>query len=176
MLAHRRAYGTPKITVYGAPRCSDYRQSKQFLGEQPVRHNWVDIGEDEEGRKRVQDLNDGKQIILTIIFEDGSILVEPSNAELVAKWGISPKSKREYYDLVIVGSGFAGLTTALYAARQRIETGHREGPHTGQAGTTERIDNYPGFVEGISGNELADQKKADAVRFDVEILPAQAVT
>ena len=54
-------------------------------GEQPVRHNWVDIGEDEEGRKRVQDLNDGKQTIPTIIFEDGSILVEPSNAELVAK-------------------------------------------------------------------------------------------
>ncbi|MCD5404200.1 MAG: FAD-dependent oxidoreductase [Dehalococcoidia bacterium] len=122
MLAHRRTYGTPKITVYGAPRCSDYRQSKQFLGEQPVRHNWVDIGEDEEGRKRVQDLNDGKQIIPTIIFEDSSILVEPSSPELVAKWGISPKSKREYYDLVIVGSGFAGLTTALYAARQRIET------------------------------------------------------
>lgn len=122
MLAHRRAYGTPKITVYGAPRCSDYRQSKQFLGEQPVRHNWVDIGEDEEGRKRVQDLNDGRQIIQTIIFEDSSILVEPSSPELVDKWGISPKSKREYYDLVIVGSGFAGLTTALYAARQRIET------------------------------------------------------
>ena len=54
--------------------------------------------------------------------------------------------------------------------------GHREGPHTGQAGTTERIDNYPGFVEGIGGNELADQMNADAVRFDVEILPAKAVT
>ena len=54
--------------------------------------------------------------------------------------------------------------------------GHRGGPHTGQAGTTERIDNYPGFVEGIGGNELADQMKADAVRFDVEILPAKAVT
>jgi len=122
MLAHRRIYGTPKITVSGAPGCSDCRQSKQFLGELPVRYNWVDIGEDEEDRKGVQDLDDGKQIIPTIIFEDGSILVEPSNAELVAKWGIRPKSKREYYDSVIVGSGSAGLTTALYAARQGIET------------------------------------------------------
>jgi len=85
MLAHRRTDGTPKIIDYIGPRCSDYRQSKQFLGEQPVRHNWVDIGEDEEGRKRVQDLNDGKQTIPTIIFEDGSVLVELSNAELVAK-------------------------------------------------------------------------------------------
>ena len=78
--------------------------------------------------------------------------------------------------MVIVGSGFVGLTTAPYAARRGIDFGHREGRHTGQAGTTERIDNYPGFVEGIGGNELADQKKANAVRFDVEILPAQAVT
>ena len=69
----------------------------------------MDIDEDEEGRNRVQALNDGKQIIPTIIFDDGSILVEPSNAELAARLGISPKAKREYYDLVIVGSGPAGL-------------------------------------------------------------------
>ena len=95
---------------------------KQFLGEQSVRYNWVDIDEDEEGRKRVQELSDGKQIIPTIMFEDGSIFVEPSNAELAAKLGISPKAKREYYDLVIVGSGSIGLTTALHAAREGIET------------------------------------------------------
>ena len=166
-----------KITVYGAPWCPDCRQSKQFLGEQRVRYNWVDIDEDEEGRKRVQELNDGKQIIPTIIFEDGLILVEPSNAELAAKLGISPKAKREYYDLVIVGSGPAGLTTALYAAREGIETLVIEkGGIGGQAGTTERIDNYPGFVEGIGGGELAEQMQAHAERFGVEILPAQTVT
>ena len=106
----------PKITVYGTFWRSDCRQSRQFLGEQRVRYNRVAIDENEEGRKRIHELNDDKQIIPTIIFEDGSILVEPSNAELVAKWGISPKSKREYYDLVIVVSGPAGLTTALYVA------------------------------------------------------------
>ena len=167
----------PKITVYGAPWCPDCKQSKQFLGEQRVRFNWVDIDEDEDGRKRVQELNDGKQIIPTIVFEDGSILVEPSNAELAAKLGINPKAKREYYDLVIVGSGPAGLTTAMYAAREGIETLVIEkGGIGGQAGTTERIDNYPGFVEGIGGSQLADQMRAHAERFDVEILPAQTVT
>jgi len=167
----------PNITVYGAPWCPDCRQSKQFLGEQRVRFNWVDIDEDEEGRKHVQELNGGKQIIPTIIFEDGSMLVEPSNAELASKLGISPKAKREYYDLVIVGSGPAGLTTALYAAREGIETLVIEkGGIGGQAGTTERIDNYPGFVEGIGGGQLADQMRAHAERFDVEILPAQTVT
>ncbi len=167
----------PKITVYGAPWCPDCKQSKQFLGEQRIRFNWVDIDEDEAGRRRVQELNDGKQIIPTIIFEDGSILVEPSNAELAAKLGISPKAKREFYDLLVVGSGPAGLTTALYAAREGIETLIIEkGGIGGQAGVTERIDNYPGFAEGIGGGELADQMRVHAERFGVEILPAQTVT
>ena len=167
----------PKVTVYGAPWCPDCKQSKQFLGEQRIRYNWVDIDEDEEGRRRGQELNDGKQIIPTIMFEDGSILVEPSNADLAAKLGISPKAKREFYDLVIVGGGPAGLTTALYAAREGIETLIIEKAGIGgQAGVTERIDNYPGFAEGIGGGELADQMRVHAERFDVEILPAQTVT
>jgi thioredoxin reductase (NADPH) len=80
----------PKVTVYGAPWCPDCRQSKQFLGEQRVMYNWVDIDQDEKGREYVHQVNDGKQIIPTIVFEDGSILVEPTNAELASKLSISP--------------------------------------------------------------------------------------
>ncbi|MDP6402910.1 MAG: glutaredoxin domain-containing protein, partial [SAR202 cluster bacterium] len=83
------------IIVYGAPWCPDCKRSKQFLGEQRVPYNWVDIDLDEEGRRYVQRVNNGKQIIPTIVFEDGSVLVEPSNSELAAKLGINPKAKRE---------------------------------------------------------------------------------
>ena len=95
----------PRITVYGAPWCPDCKRAKQFLGEQRVPYNWVDIDKDEVGRQYVQTANDGKQIIPTIEFEDGSILVEPTNAELAAKLGISPKARREFYDLIVVGGG-----------------------------------------------------------------------
>ena len=165
------------ITVYGAPWCPDCRRSKQFLGEQRIPYIWVDIDEDEEGRDRVQAVNDGKQIIPTIVFQDGSILVEPSNADLAAKLGISPKAKREFYDLIVIGGGPAGLSAALYAAREGIETLIIERSGVGgQAGTTERIDNYPGFAQGIGGAELADAMREHAERFEVEILPAQTVT
>ncbi len=165
------------ITVYGAPWCPDCKRSKQFLGEQRVPCKWVDIDQDEESRLYVQEVNNGRQIIPTIVFEDGSVLVEPSNAELAAKMGISPKAKREFYDLAIIGGGPAGLTAALYAAREGIDTLIIERSGVGgQAGTTEMIENYPGFTHGIKGAELADEMRAQAERFGVEILPAQAVT
>jgi len=165
------------VTVYGAPWCPDCKQAKQFLGEQRIHYDWIDIDQDEEARQRVQELNDGKQIIPTIVFQDGSILVEPSNAELAAKLGISPKAKREYYDLIIVGGGPAGLTAALYASREGIDTLIIERSALGgQAGITERIDNYPGFPQGIEGGKLADEMGAHCERFGTETLIAQAVT
>lgn len=164
------------ITVYGAPWCPDCTRAKQFLGEQRVRYDWIDIDQNEDARAYVQEVNDGKQIIPTIIFEDGSLLVEPSNSELAAKLGIQPKACRDFYDLIIIGGGPAGLSTALYAAREGIDTLVIESSAIGgQAGVTERIDNYLGFPEGVEGARLADDMRAHAERFGAEMLPAQTV-
>ena len=166
-----------KITVYGAPWCPDCRMSKQFLGEQRIAYDWMDIDQDQEGRAYVQQVNDGKQIIPTVVCQDGSVLVEPTNAQLAAKLGISPKAKREFYDLIIVGGGPAGLTASIYAAREGIETLIIEHSGVGgQAGVTERIENYPGFAEGVGGAQLADAMRAQAEGFGVEVLRAQSVT
>ncbi len=164
-----------ELTVYGASWCTDCRRAKKFLGEQRVHYHWVDIEQDPDGQALVEKLNDGKRIIPTILFTDGSILVEPSNAELAAKLGLQTRAKMNYYDLIIIGSGPAGLTTALYAAREGIETLVIEQSGLGgQAGVTERLDNFPGFPEGIGGAEFADRLAQQARRFGVEMLQAQS--
>jgi len=57
----------------------------------------VDV--DPEGMRLMEKVNNGKQIIRTIVFGDGSVLVEPTNAELAAKLGLQIKASREFYDL-----------------------------------------------------------------------------
>jgi thioredoxin reductase (NADPH) len=165
------------ITVYGATWCPDCKRAKQFLGEQRVHYNWVDIEQQPEHVAFVERINHGKRIIPTIVFDDESILVEPSNAELAAKLGLQTRARMSYYDLIVVGGGPTGLTTALYGAREGLDVLVIERSALGgQAGVTERLDNFPGFPEGVSGAEFADRLTQQAARFGVEMLKAQEVT
>lgn len=164
------------ITMYGTSWCGDCKRAKQFFGEHRVQYAFVDIDGDDEGMAIVERVNDGKHIIPVIIFDDGSSLVEPSNAELAKKLGLKTKDAHPFHDLTVIGSGPAGLTAALYAAREGIETLVIERAGIGgQAGVTERLDNFPGFPEGITGSEFADRLRRQAERFGVEILQAQEV-
>lgn len=164
------------ILVYGAYWCPDCRRAKKFLGEQRVPYSWIDIEKDDNARHYVEQINHGKRIIPTIVFPDGSILVEPNNAEIAQKLGVETKAMRPFYDLIIIGAGVTGLTAALYAAREGIETLIIEKSGVGgQAGITERVDNYPGFPEGISGGELVERIRQQVARYNVEILQAQQV-
>jgi thioredoxin reductase (NADPH) len=165
------------IKVYGTNWCSDCKRSKKFLGEQRVRYEFIDIEEDTEGQAYVQKVQNGGLTIPTIVFDDGSILIEPSNAEVAAKLGLETRAKCEFYDLIIVGGGPTALTTAIYAARDGndVLVIERSGLG-GQAGITERLDNYPGFPEGVTGAEFAERVIQQARRYGVELLSAQNVT
>ena len=166
-----------RITVYGAPWCPDCRRSKAFFTEQRIPFAWVDIDEDAEGLRFVEELQHGGRTIPTIVFPDGSHLLEPTNAELAAKLGLQIRAGRTMYDVVILGGGPAGLSASIYAAREGLSVLVLErGALGGQAGATELIDNYPGFPEGIRGAELASRLVQHARRYEVETVSAADVT
>src|SRR5512138_1494191 len=163
----------PKVTVYGAYWCPDCRRSKKFLGEQFIPYRWVDIEQDLAGEAYVLERNSGRRIIPMIVFQDESFLVEPTNAELAKKLGLNTEAKKTYYDLIIIGGGPAGLTASIYAAREGADVLLIERSGLGgQAGVTVGLDNFPGFPEGISGQEFADRVAQQAYRFGVEVLQA----
>ena len=164
------------IQVYGASWCPDCRRAKRFLGDQRISFEWHDIEVDPDGVRTVQERNNGNNVIPTIIFPDGSHLAEPSNEELAEKIGLERMAMMHVYDLIIVGGGPAGLTTSIYAARENLQTLVIDSKGLGgQAGVTERLDNYPGFPEGIGGAELADRIVLQAQRYGVEMLQAVSV-
>ncbi|RJP92490.1 MAG: FAD-binding protein [Desulfobacteraceae bacterium] len=164
------------IIVYGAYWCPDCRQSKLFLGEHQIPYQWVDIEEDPKAEQFVIEKNNGKRIIPTIIFPDGTVLVEPTNAELAEKLNLKTTARHSHYDLIIIGGGPAGLTAAIYTAREAIDTlVIEQAAFGGQAAGTEKLDNMPGFPEGISGIEFSERLRQQAERFGVELLQTQSV-
>jgi thioredoxin reductase (NADPH) len=164
------------ISVYGTAWCPDCRRAKQFFGEHRIQYNWVDIEQDPRAMAEVERLNAGRRIVPTILFPDGTKLVEPSNDELARKLGLQSLARQCLYDVIIIGAGPAGLTTAIYTAREGLQTLIVEkGAAGGQVGNTQMLDNYPGFDEGIPGAEFAQRLMNQATRFGVEILQTTAV-
>jgi thioredoxin reductase (NADPH) len=168
---------TPEIiTLYGTGWCPDCKRSKQFFGEQRVPYHYVDIDNNPDATTFVEEVNKGLRSIPTIVFPDGSVLVEPSNAQLAEKLRLQTRAKRAFYDAIIIGGGPTGLTAATYLAREGAETLVIEKAGLGgQAGITQTLDNFPGFDEGISGADFAARLTRQAQRFGAEILQAQDV-
>ena len=166
-----------RIRMFGAPWCPDCKRAKQFFGEQRIPYDWIDVDENPDGMRYIEEINNGKHTIPTIVFPDGSILVEPSDAELAEKLGIQTRAQGSYYELIIVGSGPAGLTAAIYATREGVKTLVIERSGVGgQAAITQEIENYPGFPGSISGGDLAGRLREQAERFGVEMSPARRTT
>lgn len=164
------------IMVYGATWCPDCKRAKQFLGEQRIQYHNVDIDEDPKSIDFVEKVNSGKRTIPTIVFPDGYILVEPTNAQLAQKLGLKTEAQRSYYDTIVIGGGPAGLTAAIYLAREGLDVLVIEKAGLGgQAGITQTIDNFPGFDKGIRGGDFAERLARQARKFGVEILQAQEV-
>lgn len=166
-----------EIVVYSTVWCPDCKRAKKFFSDHRIQYQNIDIEKDAEAMAFVEKVNNGNRTIPTIIFPDGSKLVEPSNAELAEKLGIKTKADHESYDVIIVGAGPTGLTASIYLAREGYHVLVIEkGSIGGQIGTTQMLDNFPGFDDGIGGEELAERLGRQAQRFEVEVLEAQEVS
>lgn len=78
----------PEIIVYGTTWCGDCFRTRIFLDKNAIRYRWINIDSDKDAEQRVLMINHGMRSVPTIIFDDGSVLVEPSNFALAQKLGI----------------------------------------------------------------------------------------
>ena len=112
-----------------------------------------------------------------VVTEHGDPLVEPTDAELADTLGLTTTPSQEFYDLIVIGGGPAGLAAAVYGASEGLRTVLIERTATGgQAGQSSRIENYLGFPDGVSGGQLADRARRQAEKFGAELITARTAT
>jgi len=133
--------------------------------------------ESEDGRRLLDEAGLERDAVPMVLGHDGHVMVDPSMAELATAFGVSIKNEVESCDLAIVGAGPAGLTAAVYAASEGVETVVLEQSVSGgQAGTSPLIRNYPGFPHGVEGGLLMERTCEQAWLMGAKIVFAQQVT
>ncbi len=150
---------------------------KDFLTGNLIPYKWLDV---ELNKEMSEFLNTNKiepNELPAVLFEDGTILKSPSEIEIARKIGLNSAASEEFYDVVIIGAGPAGLAAAVYGGTEGLKTLmiEKKAPG-GQAGTSSRIENYLGFPSGLSGADLTRRALTQASRFGVELLsPCQVI-
>jgi thioredoxin reductase (NADPH) len=165
------------LRVIGHRWSREAHAAKDFLARNLVPYQWLDVEKDDEARKLLELAGVDASKLPVVLFGDGSALVRPSNADLAERVGLRTKAQLEFYDLLVVGGGPAGLAAAVYGASEGLRTLLVEQVAPGgQAGMSSRIENYLGFPKGLSGSDLAHRALIQATRFGAEILtPQEAV-
>jgi thioredoxin reductase (NADPH) len=148
---------------------------RSFLSCNHVPYRWIDVAGNDEAVKLLEEKRLDPEKLPVVLFSDGSALVDPEPETLATKVGLSVKATQEFYDLIIVGAGPAGLAAAVYGASEGLRTLVVE-PQApgGQAGTTSRIENYLGFPAGITGADMGRRAHIQATRFGAEFVTQRA--
>jgi thioredoxin reductase (NADPH) len=170
---HRPVPSTKVVGHRWSARSSEVRE---FLARNQVPYRWYSSDEPEGQRLLKAAGQDGRRLPL-VVTPDGGALVEPDPPELAAHVGLATTPTAEFYDLIVIGGGPAGLGAAVYGASEGLRTVLVERSATGgQAGQSSRIENYLGFPDGVSGAQLTDRARRQAAKFGAEILTAREVT
>jgi thioredoxin reductase (NADPH) len=165
------------VRVIGHRWSAEGHRVRDFLARNLIPYRWLDIEADPEAAELRTLAGAAEQPLPIVVLGDGTALSQPSIAELAEKVGLHTRAVSGTYDLIVVGTGPAGLASAVYGASEGLKVLliEREAPG-GQAGTSSSIENYLGFPVGLSGADLARRAVAQARRFGAEILsPMEAV-
>ncbi len=150
-------------------------QVRDFLSRNRVPYVWLDPEQNAEGVDLLTRFKLDDHKLPVVLFGDGSYLVQPGQMELANKIGLRTQATREFYDLVIIGAGPAGLAAAVYGASEGLRTLVIDnGTPGGQAGSSSRIENYLGFPDGVSGQLLAERALIQATRLGAELMTHKA--
>ncbi|HYO82144.1 MAG TPA: FAD-dependent oxidoreductase, partial [Bryobacteraceae bacterium] len=170
------------VRVLGARWSPQTHAVKDFLARNHIPYTWIDVESaenDADARRLLNTIETtAKAELPAVVFQDGAVLSRPTTADIAAKLGLQTRMDGDFCDLLIAGSGPAGLAAAVYGASEGLRTVmvEREAPG-GQAGLSSRIENYLGFPSGLSGADLARRAVTQARRFGVQILnPQEAVS
>jgi thioredoxin reductase (NADPH) len=148
---------------------------REFLARNQVAYRWYDSEEPDGQRLLAAAEADGLRLPV-VITPDAEVLVEPADAELAVKVGLATTPAQDFYDVVVIGGGPAGLGAAVYGASEGLRTVLVERTATGgQAGQSSRIENYLGFPDGVTGAQLTERARRQATRFGAEVLTTRNV-
>ena len=163
-----------RVQLFGADWCPDCRRAKSFLKDNAINFEFIDVDEHEWATAKVEEINKGKRIIPTVLI-DGLPYTNPDNVTLTELLSINVEKEHKVFDAIIIGGGAAGLTTSIYAQRDRFDTLILEKKNIGgNAFLTEKIENYPGF-NSISGPALMDKMEEQARTYGAEIKTGEEV-
>jgi len=179
LLEEWHAYYKPDqeaIRILGFQWSPKSHQLKQFLSGNLLPYIWMDIENHVEGEKYLISAGATKSDLPLVILKNGAVMKDPSLAELATGAGLQQKANREIYDVLIVGAGPAGLAASVYGSCEglKILLIEKNNPG-GQASSSNRIENYLGFPNGLSGAELTRRAITQTLRFGTEFLTPKEV-
>ena len=176
----RRSWGMRAgfgLRIIGSRHSGDATRLREFAARNNLLHVWIEL-EDPEAQALLEKFGVKPSETPVTIWQSKVVLKNPTNAELGRIMGLKVDAPRERtYDLVVVGAGPAGLGASVYGASEGLSTLALESVALGgQAGTSSRIENYPGFPAGLSGFELATRILVQADKFGARTaVPQEAV-
>jgi thioredoxin reductase (NADPH) len=145
-------------------------EARNFLVRNGLHYTWFEADQPDGARLLLAAGEDGARLPV-VVTDKGTPLVEPSDAELADTLGLTTTPSQDFYDLIVVGGGPAGLAAAVYGASEGLHTVLIESTATGgQAGQSSKIENYLGFPDGVSGDQLATRARRQAEKFGAELI------